>query len=71
MEAARASWTDPRLDDLNDRVKSMDTKMDAGFARLDERIDKMNHTMLQGMVALISIIAVLLTAFLTIVVVRL
>ena len=78
MEAARASWTDPRLDDLNDRVKSMDKKIDAGFARLDERIDgtneridKMNHTMLQGMVALISIIAVLLTAFLTIVVVRL
>ncbi len=78
MEAARASWTDPRLDDLNDRVKSMDKKIDAGFARLDERIDgtneridKMNHTMLQGMVALISIIAILLTAFLTIVVVRL
>jgi hypothetical protein len=78
MEAARASWTDPRLDDLNERVKSMDKKIDAGFARLDERIDgtneridKMNHTMLQGMVALISIIAVLLTAFLTIVVVRL
>lgn len=71
MEAARANWTDPRLDDLNDRVKSMDSKIDAGFARLDERIDKMNHTMLQGMVALISIIAVLLTAFLAVVVVHL
>lgn len=78
MEAARASWTDSRLDDLNARVKSMDSKIDAGFARLDERIDgtneridKMNHTMLQGMVALISIIAVLLTAFLTVVVVHL
>jgi len=78
MEAARASWTDPRLDDLSDRVKSMDTKIDAGFARLDERIDgtneridKMNNTMLQGMVAPISIIAVLLTAFLTVVVVHL
>jgi uncharacterized membrane protein affecting hemolysin expression len=78
MEAARATWTDSRLDDLNERVKSMDKKMDAGFARLDsridgtnERIDKLNHTMLQGMVALISIIAVLLTAFLTIVVINL
>jgi hypothetical protein len=78
MEAARATWTDSRLDDLNDRVKGMDKKMDAGFARLDnridgtnERIDKLNHTMLQGMVALISIIAVLLTAFLTIVVIHL
>jgi hypothetical protein len=78
MEAARATWTDSRLDDLNDRVKGMDKKMDASFARLDERIDgtneridKLNHTMLQGMVALISIIAVLLTAFLTIVVIHL
>jgi hypothetical protein len=43
MEAARASWTDPRLDDLNDRVKSMDKKIDAGFARLDERIDGTNE----------------------------
>ena len=74
----RSTWTDSRLDDLNKRVKSIDSKMDAGFARLDERIDgtntridKLNHTMLQGMVALISIIAVLLTAFLTVVVVHL
>jgi uncharacterized Rmd1/YagE family protein len=78
MEAARENWTDPRLDDLNDRVRdlsermtSLDGKVDVGFGRLDARIDKMNHTMLQGMVALISIIAVLLTAFLTIVVTRL
>jgi hypothetical protein len=67
MEAARANWTDSRLDDLNDRVKSMDTKIDAGFARLDSRIDKLNHTMVQGMIALISIITVLLAAFLTVV----
>jgi hypothetical protein len=78
MEAARENWTDPRLDDLNGRVKelservtSLDGKVDVGFGRLDDRIDKMNHTMLQGMVALISIIALLLTAFLTIVVTRL
>ena len=62
-----STWTDSRLDDLNDRVKSMDTKMDAGFARLDSRIDKLNHTMVQGMIALISIITVLLAAFLTVV----
>jgi hypothetical protein len=64
MEASR--WSDDRLDDLNDRVKAMDAKMDAGFARLDSRIDKLNHTMVQGMVALISIITVLLAAFLTV-----
>jgi hypothetical protein len=67
MEAARANWTDSRLDDLNDRVKSMDTKMDAGFARLDSRIDKLNHTMVQGMIALISIITVLLSVLVGIV----
>lgn len=71
MEAARATWTDSRLDDLNERVKSVDTKMDAGFKRLDdridgtnERLDKLQHTLVQAMVALISIIAVLLIAFL-------
>ncbi|MGH2936524.1 MAG: hypothetical protein ACRDPE_00195 [Solirubrobacterales bacterium] len=78
MEAGRANWTDSRLDDLNDRVKSMDMKMDAGFARLDSRIDEtnsridqMNHTMLQGMIALISIITVLLSILVGIVATKL
>ncbi|MBS1891611.1 MAG: hypothetical protein JST59_09980 [Actinobacteria bacterium] len=85
MGAARATWTDSRLDDLNERVKdlnervkdlsdrvtSLDSKVDVGFGRLDDRIDKLNHTMIQGLVALISIISVLLTAFLTIVVTHL
>jgi hypothetical protein len=48
----------------------MDTKIDAGFARLDSRIDKLNQTMVQGMIALISIITVLLAAFLTVVATR-
>jgi hypothetical protein len=67
MEAMRSTWTDSRLDDLNERVKGMDKKIDDGFARLDGRIDKMNHAMVQGMIVLISIIAVLLAAFLTVV----
>ena len=46
MEAARATWTDSRLDDLNDRVKNMDRKMDAGFTRTNERIDKLEHTII-------------------------
>ncbi len=78
MEAAKTTWPDSRLDDLNERVKdlsermtNLDTKVDAGFGRLDDRIDKLNHTMITGLVALISIIAVLLTAFLTIVVINL
>jgi hypothetical protein len=78
MEAARATWTDSRLDDLNgrvkevaDRVTDMDKKMDAGLGRLDNRIDILHQDLVHGMVALISIIAVLLTAFLTIVVTHL
>jgi hypothetical protein len=39
MEAARATWTDTRLDDLNERVKGMDTKMDERFTRLDAKMD--------------------------------
>ena len=39
MEAARANWTDSRLDDLNDRVGQIDEKMDAGFRRADEKMD--------------------------------
>ena len=39
MEAARANWTDSRLDDLNERVGQIDKKMDAGFNRADEKID--------------------------------
>jgi hypothetical protein len=46
IEAARATWTDSRLDDLNDRVKNMDRKMDAGFTRTNERIDKLEHTII-------------------------
>lgn len=46
MEAARATWSDSRLDDLSERVKSMDTKMDAGFTRTNERIDKLEHTII-------------------------
>ncbi|HVW48323.1 MAG TPA: hypothetical protein VHA76_14805 [Solirubrobacterales bacterium] len=115
MEAARATWTDSRLDDLSERVKGMDQKMDAGFerldqkmdagferldqkmdagykrldqkmdagfarldekidtglGRLDDRIDGLHHDLVHGMIALISIIAVLLTAFLTVVVTHL
>ncbi len=74
MEAARATWTDSRLDDLNERVRDIDGKvtrielrMEAGFGRLDDRIDKLNHTMVQGLIALIAIIAVLLSALVAIV----
>jgi hypothetical protein len=74
MDAVRSTWTDSRLDDLKEKVGAvegslarLDDKVDVGFARIDGRIDKLNHTMVQGMIALISIITVLLAAFLTVV----
>ncbi len=42
----RSTWTDSRLDDLNDRVKGLDEKVDAGFVRLDDRIDRLQHTIM-------------------------
>jgi hypothetical protein len=67
MAATRSIWTDSRLDDLNVRVKGIEVKVDAGFARLDDRIDKLNHNLVQGLIALIAIIAVLLSVLVTIV----
>ena len=107
MEAARANWTDSRLDDLketvvviDEKVTALDKKMEDGFARadkkvdegfvrldrkveegyarldgkidgglgrIDDRIDTLHHSLVYGMVALISVIAVLLAAFLTVV----
>jgi hypothetical protein len=48
MEAGtmRSTWTDSRLDDLNDRVKGLDEKVDAGFVRLNDRIDRLQHTIM-------------------------
>jgi hypothetical protein len=39
MEAMRQSWSDERLDDLNKRVDEGFTRVDARFARLEERMD--------------------------------
>jgi hypothetical protein len=70
MEAS-SNWPDDRLDDQNDRVKSLEVKVDAGFSRLDGRIDQMNHAMVQGMIALIIIITVLLSILVGIVATKL
>lgn len=49
MEAmARDTWTDERLDDLNQRVSE-------GFQRVDADIRELRKTMLQGFFALATI----------------
>jgi hypothetical protein len=50
MESMRSTWTDSRLDDLNDRV-----------GELSGRIDTLQHTMVQAVVA---ITATMVTGFL-------
>jgi hypothetical protein len=42
MEAARANWTDRRLDDLNDRVG----EIAADVRHQSDRIDSLQHTIL-------------------------
>jgi hypothetical protein len=42
MEAVRESWTDERLDDLNDRVSELGGRMDSRFDRVDARFDSMD-----------------------------
>jgi hypothetical protein len=59
MEAMRSTWTDSRLDDfkntvdsrlddLNDRIGELSTWIDG----LGGRIDGLQHTMVQGFIAL-------------------
>ena len=44
----RSTWTDSRLDDLNDRVSDLSARVDG----LSSRIDSLQHTMIQGFIAL-------------------
>jgi hypothetical protein len=60
MEQMRSTWTDSRLDDLNDRVGELGQRMDAGFARVDGRIDSLQRTIIH---AVIGIMAAMLTGF--------
>ena len=64
--------TDEKVTRLDKKVDEgfarLDKKVDAGFARLDGRteeingrIDTLNHTLVQAMVALISVITLLLS----------
>jgi hypothetical protein len=61
-----------RLDKkIDERYALLDGKIDNGLGRIDDRIDALHHSLVYGMIALISIIAVLLTAFLGVVVTQL
>ncbi|HEY3435863.1 MAG TPA: hypothetical protein VGK41_09450 [Solirubrobacterales bacterium] len=42
MEAMRSTWTDARLDDLNNRVSELSSRIDEN----NTRIDSLQHTIL-------------------------
>jgi ABC-type transport system involved in cytochrome bd biosynthesis fused ATPase/permease subunit len=48
----RSTWTDSRLDDLNDRFKDLSAKVSEMDTRLTARIDSLQHTMIQVFIAL-------------------
>jgi hypothetical protein len=50
MKLMRSTWTDSRLDELNDRVTEMDT-------RLTGQIDSLQHTLLQAFIGLMVLMA--------------
>jgi hypothetical protein len=52
----RSTWTDSRLDDLNDRVSELSSRVDG----MNQRMDALQHTMIH---AFIAIGAVMLTGF--------
>jgi hypothetical protein len=57
-----------RLDQkVDEGFARLDQKVDGGFGRLDGRIDSLHHTLVHGMIALISIITVLLSILVAIV----
>jgi hypothetical protein len=48
MEAMRSTWTDSRLDDLNDRVSELSGRVNEN----NGRIDRLQQTMVQAFIAL-------------------
>jgi hypothetical protein len=48
MESMRSTWTDSRLDDLNDRFKEVSARVDG----LSNRVDGLQHTLVHGFIAI-------------------
>jgi len=58
----RSTWTDSRLDDFKESVDARFDELSSRVGELSGRIDKLQHTMLQGFVA---IMVAMFTGFLT------
>lgn len=64
----RQSWTDERLDDFKDQVdqrfEETNQRMEAGFARLDGRLDELNRTLHQYAIVMLGAFATLIVGLL-------
>jgi formiminotetrahydrofolate cyclodeaminase len=68
MEAARSTWTDQRLDDLNARV----SEIGADVRHQSDRIDSLQHTIITvggGLIAaMLTLVAAMLGTMITLLV---
>jgi hypothetical protein len=69
MEAVRESWTDERLDRLNDkvddvgeRVDKLERRMDEGFRELRSELGALHRTMIQFAGVMVAALATLFAA---------
>lgn len=66
MHLMRESWTDARLDDLNEKVDRLSEKVDRGFERLDEKMDAKFEALYRLLVqTMLGIMAVMVGGFAT------
>jgi hypothetical protein len=55
MEAMRSTWTDARLDEFKDQVNANFKELGQRLDSQSNRIDTLQHTMVQAFIALVVI----------------
>jgi hypothetical protein len=55
MEAMRSTWTDSRLDEFKDQVNGNLKELGQRIDHQSQRIDTLQHTMVQAFIALVVI----------------
>jgi hypothetical protein len=55
MEAMRSTWTDSRLDEFKDQVNGSLKELGQRIDHQSQRIDTLQHTMVQAFIALVVI----------------
>jgi hypothetical protein len=64
----RVKWTDERMDDTTARIDAtlirLETKMDAGFARVDDRFTELRRDMLTAVLSVCGVLGAALVAVL-------